>query len=52
MIILYPHFIQEKDGKPYHVKNGFTCKTQVDGFQELLPSVAEKNQDYITSGVA
>ena len=51
MIIPYPHFKQEKDGMPYHVKNGFTCKAQVDGFQEQLPSMAEKTQDYITSGV-
>ena len=50
MIILYPHPIQEKDGKPYHVNNGFTCKAQVDGFLELLQSMAEKPQDYITSG--
>jgi len=41
MIIPYPHPIQEKDGKPYHVKNGFTCKAQVDRFQELLQSMAE-----------
>ena len=33
---------QEKDGKPYHVKNGFTCKAQVHGFRELLHTMAEK----------
>ncbi len=27
---------QEKEGKPYHVKCGFTCKAQVNGFIHLL----------------
>lgn len=40
--------IQEKDGKPYQVKNGFTCKAQSDGFQELLQNMSERPQDYIT----
>ncbi len=41
---------QEKDGKPYHVKSGFTCKAQVDGFIDLLHSMAEKPQDYVSPG--
>ncbi len=42
--------IQEKDGRAYHVKNGFSCKAQADGFVELLQSMAEKPQDYVSPG--
>ncbi len=30
------------------MKNGFTCKEQEEGFRELLKSMAENPQDYIT----
>ncbi len=47
---MYMFPTQEKDGNPYHVRNGFTCKAQVEGFRELLCGMAEKPQDYVSPG--
>lgn len=30
------------------MKNGFTCKAQVDGFRVLLQDTADRPQDYVT----
>ena len=38
------------DGKPYQVKNRFTCKGQEEGFLELLELMSQRPQDYITIG--
>ena len=40
--------MQEKDGNPYKVHNGFTCKAQMDAFEELLGRIANIPQDYVT----
>ena len=48
-MVSFPLFcIQEKDGKPCHVKNRFTCKAQTEGFRELLETMSKRPQDYIT----
>lgn len=46
--VSFPVLLQEKDGKPYHARNRFTCKAQAEGFRELLETMSERPQDYIT----
>ena len=45
---LHIFLFQEKDGKPYQARHTFTCKAQADGFKELLTTMANKPQDYVT----
>ena len=44
---IYTHSIQEEDDKQYNVKNSFTDKARVEGFTQMLNSMADKHQGYI-----
>lgn len=46
-----PHHtsLQKKDGKAFTSSNRFTCPAQADPFKELLQTMSERPQDYIST---
>ena len=46
-MIVHIYIVQGRGGKPYQTRHTFTCKEKIDGFKELLTTMANISQDYI-----